>query len=178
MWKSLELAKSGKPPVTKKTYECRVVDEKTAEIRITTEKDMVCTLVDLDVLEQIKKDVTQIYILKNAANKPYVHLAVKGVGKVPLSRYIMNPESDLVVDHINGDTLDNRRENLRVVTKSDNLRNRKFGPSNKSGLRGVIKTKYGWRAKIHLGTFNTKEEAYAAYREAYEKLFPGLLVQE
>jgi len=178
MWKPLELAKSGRKPTTKRVYEYRMVDEKTVEIRITTKKDMVCTLVDLDILSRMKEDVTQMYILRNAIGKPYVHLNVKGSGKMPLSRYVMESENDKVVDHTNGDTLDNRKENLRVVSRSDNLRNRKFGPSNKSGFRGVHKGRDGWKAIIHIGTFETKEEAFAAYREAYEKLFPGILIQE
>ena len=40
-----------------------------------------------------------------------------------MHRFIMNPPSDMQVDHINGDGLDNRRVNLRVCTQSQNLKN-------------------------------------------------------
>ncbi len=43
---------------------------------------------------------------------------------VSLSRSIMKPPSDLIVDHINGDVLDNRRINLRIVTRRANVLNR------------------------------------------------------
>ncbi|MBQ0917482.1 HNH endonuclease [Hydrogenophaga aromaticivorans] len=82
----------------------------------------------------------------------------------------------LQVDHINQNKLDNRIENLRLVTCKQNNENR-FGPqaNNSIGLRGVCKASMssGYRAqikhnkkKIHLGTFETAEEAHAAYRKA------------
>lgn len=78
-----------------------------------------------------------------------------------------------VVDHINHDTLDNRKRNLRVVAKGENNRNRALGlPSdNTSGFVGVVKHPSKWRQKrwqaraylggrrISLGYFETAEEA-------------------
>lgn len=84
----------------------------------------------------------------------------------------------LHVDHINGNKLDNRRANLRVVTPSENQRNRKMlNRNNTSGIRGVAKTSHSrrnpWRAQImvdgrniYLGLFPTEEAATAARREA------------
>lgn len=178
MWQPLELACGGRRPATKRIYEYRVVNNEFAEIRITTEKDMVVTLVDLDIVDKLKENVSQMYILRNANNHPYVNVAVLGVGKMPLSRYIMNPNKDEVVDHTNGDTLDNRRANLRNLDRGTNLRNRRFSHVCESGYRGVRKVGDKWRAVIHIGTFDTPEEAFKAYREAYEKLFPGMLMQE
>ena len=40
-----------------------------------------------------------------------------------MHRLIMQPSPDMVVDHINGDGLDNKRENLRIVTHGQNIRN-------------------------------------------------------
>jgi hypothetical protein len=54
---------------------------------------------------------------------------------VLLSRFIMNPPADMVVDHINGDIYDNRRENLRVANHRQNALNQKA--RNNSGFRGV-----------------------------------------
>lgn len=79
-----------------------------------------------------------------------------------------------VVDHIDNDKTNNKIENLRAATHSQNMMNRK-GWSGKS--KGVYKEHNRWVAKIcveykkyELGRFNTEEEAAQAYKEAAEKL--------
>lgn len=89
-----------------------------------------------------------------------------------LHREIMHPPPGFVVDHKNGDGLDNRRKNLRVVTQSENLRNVVGARSNStSGVLGVSwhKGSKRWVARIfhegknvNLGKYVTKEEAAAA----------------
>ena len=77
------------------------------------------------------------------------------------------------IDHINGNALDNRIENLRVVTRFDNNKNRKKPSNNTSGFMGVHinKRTSKWTAQIwdsnickllHLGTFSNIEDAVAA----------------
>ena len=87
-----------------------------------------------------------------------------------MQRMIMNSPKGMFVDHINGDTLDNRRSNLRVATVSENAMNRKKKATNTSGYKGVNKVKDKWIARIStnsgrisLGTFDTPEEASEAY---------------
>lgn len=67
------------------------------------------------------------------------------------------------VDHLNGDTLNCRRNNLRVTSHIENTRNRKLHHNNRSGMSGVRETKIGtWSVTIcnrYLGTFETFEEA-------------------
>lgn len=99
-----------------------------------------------------------------------------------LHRLIMRPDSGLVVDHINGDTLDNRRANLRICTRAQNLRNAKTRRHSSTGVKGVYvrankNSPMPWRAKIQadgkifrLGKFATAEEAHAAYCEAASRL--------
>lgn len=96
-----------------------------------------------------------------------------------LHRVIMRPTSGLVVDHVNGNTLDNRACNLRVCTHSENLRNQGKHKDNTSGFKGVTwhKGAKKWKAAIqvenkvkHLGLFASKEDAYEAYCAACKKL--------
>lgn len=81
--------------------------------------------------------------------------------------------SDLLqVDHIDGDRLNNAKENLRECTRSENQRNRGMQENNKSGFKGVSfdKSRNKWQAgigvngkRISLGRFDTPELAYSAY---------------
>ena len=88
------------------------------------------------------------------------------------------PPAGLDVDHINGDRGDNRPENLRLVTPTQNSRNKRIARNNKSGVSGVrwCEQRGRWEAKInggpneiHLGSYFTKDEAVAA-RQAAEKV--------
>lgn len=92
------------------------------------------------------------------------------------------PTSKEEVDHINGDRLDDRPENLRVVSSTLNARNHKKHKDNTTGYTGVYYTKAsisnpymaGIRVNnknIHLGVFPTAEKAYAA-RQAWITAHP------
>lgn len=59
--------------------------------------------------------------------------------RILLHRFILNCPKDKIVDHINGDKLDNRRENLRICSFSENSANRTKFNLNKSGVYGVTK---------------------------------------
>lgn len=96
-----------------------------------------------------------------------------------MHRQIMGEPAGYVVDHINGDTLDNRRCNLRVATLSENAANRRRHRNNRSGVTGVHPHGKRWRAGIRkngyqhwLGVFDTIAEAAAA-RRAAEPLYFG-----
>lgn len=111
---------------------------------------------------------------------PYAQSSIKDEsGKyknVLLHRKLMNAGSDQIVDHINGNTLDNRRSNLRFATSAENARNKRS--SSKYGHSGVRKVNGSWNALISpngidiaLGTYPTIELAAAAYNEAAKAIF-------
>ncbi len=89
---------------------------------------------------------------------------------------ILDPK--IQTDHIDRNGLNNRRTNLRVATRSENMRNKGAQRNNKSGFKGVSwnADMRKWEAKINilgrqtrLGMFDAVEAAHAAYREAAEK---------
>lgn len=83
------------------------------------------------------------------------------------------------IDHIDGDPSNNRIENLRIATFTQNMWNVKLNKSNKCGFKGVSysKDKKKWIAQIsangtkkHLGYFDTPEQASEEYKRQSEKL--------
>jgi hypothetical protein len=93
--------------------------------------------------------------------------------KQHIHRIISKCPKGLQVDHINRNTLDNRKCNLRNVTLQENLRNQ-IRNNNKTGYTGVAihkqtgkytaQLKHNYK-KIHLGLFDTIKEAYEARKQ-------------
>lgn len=99
-----------------------------------------------------------------------------------LHRYIMDAPKGMVVDHINHDTLNNTRENLRVCTPRENRINSELDSANKTGKTGVFydtALKHPkWSAtvkledkRIYLGYFDTFEDAVKAREDAENKYY-------
>jgi hypothetical protein len=102
-----------------------------------------------------------------------------------MHRFLLLPERGVLVDHINGDGLDNRRMNLRLANHSQNAANRCKPQRSRSTSRykGVFfeasgKRKKRWRAlikvdgqTIHLGSYSEEIEAAVAYDIAAKKHF-------
>ena len=100
-------------------------------------------------------------------------------GRCFMHRIILGlcPRDGKIADHINGDTLDNRRCNLRILTASQSNHNRNRPKHSKMPFRGVSKSGKKWGARIYvdkkaiyLGTFDTAEQAHAAYANAADFL--------
>lgn len=125
-------------------------------------------LVDSDFSHKGKVSLKYESTSKNGKSFYYFHVWVDGKG-VRLHRYIMGvTDPNIHVDHINGNTLDNRKENLRLATHEQNMGNQK--------AKGCIydKRKKKWRAYIWankkqntIGFYSTEKEAREAYKKAH-----------
>lgn len=95
--------------------------------------------------------------------------------KIYLHRFLMDAPKGCLVDHANGDRLDNRRSNLRVASKAQNAANSRLSTKNTSGFRGVYwdRSRCKWHGQItiagkvtFLGYFQTAIEGAMAYDRA------------
>lgn len=97
-----------------------------------------------------------------------------------LHKFIMKAEVGQIVDHINRNSLDNRKQNLRFCTISENARNKSKMIGAMSIYRGVYKdiNRAKWKANIrlngklhHIGSYLKEEDAAIAYNEMAKKYF-------
>lgn len=118
----------------------------------------------------------------HVSNSGYVIRRLMVVGRNStafMHREVCSAPAGVEVDHVNGNKLDNRSANLRLATRSENMRNTGPQSNNTSGFKGVSFQKDSgmWSAKIglhgvrhHLGLFRSAELAHAAYCEAAKRL--------
>jgi hypothetical protein len=98
---------------------------------------------------------------------------------ISMHRYLLDAHAGQIVDHRDHDTLNNRRDNIRVCSPSESIQNRRKQTNNTSGFIGVSwhKASGKWTAEIHadgkrlhLGLFNDKLEAVLSRDEAAKRL--------
>ena len=134
-------------------------------------------IISIDKLELVKSFKNTWYASKCSTRHGYYvtgHITIDGKPKnLLLHRFIMDvKESDVEVDHYDNNPLNNTNENLRLVSREQNLQNRTIQSNNTSGYRGVSfhKRKNKWQASVkenggkqkYLGIFETAEEANEA----------------
>lgn len=148
-----------------------------AQITIKSEKHGERTvIVDDDDIDKLSKFKWNLLIGQDGFEYAQCH---SGSGKtrrtLRMHRFIMDADPSHFVDHINGQTLDNRKSNLRLCTKAQNMWNRKINKTNSTGYKGVKKDNRTNKFvasiregsnRIHLGTFSTAKEAALAYNSA------------
>ena len=141
--------------------------------------------VDLDLFEMIQEEITGSLNIRHTNPKygkcyyVYYNKRVDGVRyDLPLHRFLAKPADDLVVDHIDGNTLNNKMSNLRVVTQQQNCQNQRVRKNNSSGERGVCydPKKERWIASVYVNrkairrvkrTFGEAVEAVRELRAIY-----------
>jgi hypothetical protein len=131
-----------------------------AYIELTQGRVAIVDASDLAFLNKHNWCFSKGYALRSTRPAVYMH------------RQLLHVDPGMQVDHIDGDKLNNRRSNLRIVTNQQNAWNMKG--HSKSGFKGVVKTPQGkWCARIyiskrlvHLGTFDTAANAALRYNEA------------
>lgn len=141
------------------------------KIRLWKNKDELSdkyTLVD-------DEDYEKVVEAKDKRGKPkkwYCHnnggartdYAMNGNRTDSIHRLVMGNPKGMCVDHINGDTLDNRKENLRVCTRSQNSQNQKIKSHSQSGYKGVYEVKKPNRCK-----YVSKKTGKVTYYESMPK---------
>lgn len=143
---------------------------------LPTGEKVIFDYADLDKIEPHSWSAT-----RNKTNHVYARTAIWGInGKkkqkhIRMHRLIMNAPTGVHVDHINGNTLDNRKQNLRFCDDRNNQRNAKSRAASSSKYKGVswhIRDKK-WVAQIrlenglkYLESFKEEDEAADAYNNA------------
>jgi hypothetical protein len=128
--------------------------------------------------------IGQVYAVRNVPKSSNSKGRQVRLHREVMSRVLNRPlTADEYVDHINGDTLLNTRNNLRIVSKHQNTMNRSRNKNNTAGYLGVSSADSStnpWKAeirhngkKIYLGSFPTPELASQAYQAAAVKYFGG-----
>jgi hypothetical protein len=149
------------------------------EINISRGKKVFVDDEDFNILSQHKWNACCDGISKNFYARRTARVPGGGWMAISMHRFILgNKCIGFVVDHKDGNTLNNQKINLRICTRSQNGANRKIQKNNTSGYPGVSKSRNKWQANImvnkkskHLGVFETPEMAYNAYKLECKKAF-------
>lgn len=168
-----------------------ILKETYAEIVIEHKNEQIIVLIDIEDINKIEiakwhaqydETINNYYIVANERNT-----TVKNRKMLILHRYIMNCPDNMETDHINRNTLDNRKQNLRNVESIINKRNKGFYNNNKSGYKYIYwkKDKQRWRVEINrkdikkiVGNYKTKEEAVMNRNKYLKSIMLDAMIDE
>ena len=156
-----------------------IISNNYAEIYLIDKNNEVCgkALIDLEDIDKVKdikwhkSDLQRntYYCISNDKKWRRLHRLILGV-----------EDSNVFIDHINHNGLDNRKENLRICTNQQNMCNCVIPKNNTSGCKGVqwSKDKNKWTVQVsvnnktkYIGRFNNYDDAVKARKEAVKKYY-------
>ena len=112
------------------------------------------TIIDAEDVEKVRDKKWRVTIKKG---KPYVITGHGAGNQLYLARFLLNYNGEYEVDHIDGNTLNNKKNNLRIVTHQNNVRNLKAKQKNKFGIRGIS---YDEKYNKYVVDFSDKKNRY------------------
>ena len=137
-----------------------------------TKAENLWTTIDLEDLEKVINFPYTWFAKYNHTNDQYYvvasvyHEELQQSRPIFLHQFLTNANGK-DVDHINNDTLDNRKSNMRIVEESNNSRNRKGkNKNNKSGYRNVSCINGKWVVQLQVNGKNTKLGSFDDVHEA------------
>lgn len=160
-----------------------IIKEDYAELLLYNQEhyEVARTIIDIEEIDKIK--IHKWHLSNNGYVATHIDLKI-----ILLHRFILNVNNDdevidydNVVDHIDKNRINNKKQNLRICKQIENTRNNTLAINNKSGITGVyfsnaedrwIPVVYVKRKRIYLGTFVNKNDAIIA-RLKGEKLYYG-----
>jgi hypothetical protein len=143
----------------------------------------------LAFVSQVDRDLAEKYRWHFGATKGYAQRQIRE-GKKKRYEYLHRKIAERMinrdltsndfVEYSNGDRLDNRRENILILTRSEHIQKQNISKSNKSGYKGVFyrKSRNKWEAritihgkKIFLGLYDNRRDAAIAYNQEARKYY-------
>lgn len=155
------------------------IDGNVTAIYLKRKDGYLVTLIDTNNLPKAEQLINNWYACKcSKSGNFYVEGTVEHT-TVLLHRFLLDAPEGMVVDHINHNTLDNRKSNLRILTHAENHQNRKGAMKNsKTGIRGIRLDKGLWKAEVRVNgkllnrSFTSKTEATQFVKKLRETVMP------
>lgn len=163
--------------------EIHYLDDRTVAIDVSHKDGVFSVLIDREDLDKIPRN--RIWIKHRGVRKKTPYVMVSDISdkkkRIELHLLLLNHKrpNGYTIDHIKCDTLDNRKEQLRICTISENAKNvsKKISVKHSSEYKGVSKSGGKWHSEIsangervYLGRYINEIDAAKAYNEAAVRL--------
>lgn len=171
---------------SKKKFNEFIICKNYAIMKVKRKDIILNVFIDIEDIDRVKNVGSWHAIYDKTLQQPSYYICnrynskLKGKGVIKLHRYIMNCPTDKVIDHINHNTLDNRKANLKICTRFENQQNLRSKSTEQTGVYFREKRNV-WCANIsknkirYSKEFKTKENAINWRKEMENKLYKGVV---